>query len=779
VLLTVAGLGISGLVFVYVSIRLDNSDSTKTHAEAAGRGMGRVSMRGKGLDTKSGTSRKTFVNRHSRVIGSIEQQTLDASLPSILRPIPVWRKFSNEVQMHHRWIGVFCYYSPTYSRPVRVLSLLLNIVTMLFLEAVTYDLADPDDGSCERMKTRPDCLREQSSLANTNKCYWDPTNSSCQIRPIDNDFLRVMIVALFAALISTPFALTFQSLIMFVLAGQTIDKSDTNQVSSTKSMSSISTSVSRIPSSLFVEQDIFRRLITEITKYRSHLSDVKREEFDMIWGLDFSALEASQNHTVMQQIKSWRSHLLTYFGFGEVPQEVKIMKELDLVRETTMKELEFFGNPWVNELEKRQRLIFLFVKDLLNGINGNILDIKDRLDNSKKLKVTYESKVLTSLFLFVMSFGMLFYVYLFAMRQTSNRQNAWFNSFITWLIFEICLVSSMMVFTQHVLIPLYILSDVKRVKQQVMRDITLFRSKMKQSLVRARQSNPSSAVRKFNAAEYFFVSSRIAQTHPELGESTIISEYATIWPKKTFSSNKNSKVQSSYDMRFKFLTQAVSRVALFALTSLIHLPEPVRELSLRLFATGGLGYVAILFHRLFLINPFLPLLPAVVILFVLYVMFLSGGSHLSLAMTYPIEEDESLRNEDEWDQDKKMTTVDPPLSTPTETHPPIDFPRESQLEGINHSTGEGIALTRRMVNQIENDPLENESLVSDIDKSSSSPNSSVENFDALISSVLMQDFWFSSSSPEQSQVDGSKIPSVELVGWDDSSSEDFESDENH
>jgi hypothetical protein len=453
VLFTVAALVISGLLFIFVSVQLDRSDAIKRKAEVALRGS-QVSVQ-----EKRSKSRLSFVKKvpkqNSRLVGSPEQQSLESSLPSVLLSIPVWRKFSNEIQMHHRWVGVFCHYSPTYSRPVRVLSLLVNIVTMLFLEAVTFDLADPDDGSCERMNTEPDCLSEQSSLANENKCYWDLSTSSCHFRPIDNDFIRVMIVALFAALISTPFALVFQSLIMFVLAGEIIDKSasnSTNQIEMGRSKSSISPSVSRTKSSL-MHQDSFRLLITEITKYRSKLNEEKREEFDLIWGLDFATLESSHLLTVLKKNVSNIFLSLLTFEFDDIPQEVRIMKELDVVAKTSSRELEFFENPWVDEVEKRKRLIFLFVKDLLDGINGSILDVKDRLDNSKKLKVTYQLKVLTSLFLFGMSFGMLFYIYLFAMRQTATRQNAWFNSFITWLMFEICLVSSMMVLTQHVLIP--------------------------------------------------------------------------------------------------------------------------------------------------------------------------------------------------------------------------------------------------------------------------------------------------------------------------------------
>jgi hypothetical protein len=164
-------------------------------------------------------------------------------------------------------------------------------------------------------------------------------------------------------------------------------------------------------------------------------------------------------------------------------------------------------------------------------------------------------------------------------------------------------------------------------------------------------------------------------------------------------------VKSSYDMRFTFLSQAVSRVALFGLTSLIQLPEPLRELSLRLLATGGLGYVVILFHRLFMVSPYLPLLPAMLIALVLYVMFLNGNSRLSLAMTHPIQEDETTpeekEDEDGHDEEKKNNevSVSPPLLDPCAS---ID---QTQSRTLDESALEGFLLAGRMASQIKEDPL--------------------------------------------------------------------------
>lgn len=47
-----------------------------------------------------------------------------------------------------------------------------------------------------------------------------------------------------------------------------------------------------------------------------------------------------------------------------------MLQELQIVREHVANEMELFENDSVTEKEKRSRLLFLFMKDLMDGING-------------------------------------------------------------------------------------------------------------------------------------------------------------------------------------------------------------------------------------------------------------------------------------------------------------------------------------------------------------------------------------------------------------------------
>jgi hypothetical protein len=215
-----------------------------------------------------------------------------------------------------------------------------------------------------------------------------------------------------------------------------------------------------------------------------------------------------------------------------------------------------------------------------------------------------------------------------------------------------------------------------------------------------------------------------------------------------------------------------------------------------LLATGGLGYVVILFHRLFLISPYLPLLPAVLIALVLYVMFLNGNSRLSLAMTHPIQEDETAPEEKEKEDEEKQdeeknneVSVDPPLLGGEESFTehaglePCLSVDQSQFRTLDESALEGFLLAERLASQIEGEPFPVEDSGSfdaaspPHDSQSSSLSSSAlidvlssEDFSSLAGSALLNDFWLSSSSSERSQRE--IIPSQKTIIWEDNSSEE-------
>ena len=143
---------------------------------------------------------------------------IEASLPEVLNEgTPFLERFSREVKVYHRWLGLIFYYSPHFTRDVRVLSLASTVIVMLFANAITYNTAYPDDGSCENYATRSECLVDDSSFSGESKCYWSDSGQ-CAFREPSSDLKQVVFVATIAALMSTPLAVLADYVIMKYIA---------------------------------------------------------------------------------------------------------------------------------------------------------------------------------------------------------------------------------------------------------------------------------------------------------------------------------------------------------------------------------------------------------------------------------------------------------------------------------------------------------------------------------------------------------------------------------
>eukprot|EP01040_Poterioochromonas_malhamensis_P009944 gene9944-biopygen1950 len=132
----------------------------------------------------------------------------------------------------------------------------------------------------------------------------------------------------------------------------------------------------------------------------------------------------------------------------------------------------------VGEVSKNKRLLYLFQKDLMPGLVGEILDGANRRDgkiedDGRSLKaVSRTMKILGWLVLGVVDVGMLFYVFLFASSQDNHRQTAWGQSFAVWMILEVVLVSTSTVILVHIFLPALIMRDVSKVTEKLMDSIT-------------------------------------------------------------------------------------------------------------------------------------------------------------------------------------------------------------------------------------------------------------------------------------------------------------------
>jgi hypothetical protein len=166
---------------------------------------------------------------------------VEASLPAVHHSTSIFTKIRTELKTHHKWFSIFYFYSEAFPRALRVLAIISNITTMLFLQSITYDLANPDDGSCETYRTDTACTAPVSPFATgESKCAWSPpsatttTGDHCMFIEPNNSVKIVLFVAVFSALISTPIAVMTSSLIKTYLAAPETEKDEHHDISSQK-----------------------------------------------------------------------------------------------------------------------------------------------------------------------------------------------------------------------------------------------------------------------------------------------------------------------------------------------------------------------------------------------------------------------------------------------------------------------------------------------------------------------------------------------------------------
>jgi hypothetical protein len=185
----------------------------------------------KKADGSSGRDKKIrFNTRAKKALVNAELAIVEESLPKVLSSRTFTDSFLEEVKQHHRWFGIVFYYSDAFPRVLRVISLATNAIVMLFIQSITYNLTNPDDGTCELLHTETACLQPRSPFATgESKCAWVPTDSAvgsgdgytCIFLEPDKSIRIILFVAIFCAVVTTPIALAADWLVGNVLAAPT------------------------------------------------------------------------------------------------------------------------------------------------------------------------------------------------------------------------------------------------------------------------------------------------------------------------------------------------------------------------------------------------------------------------------------------------------------------------------------------------------------------------------------------------------------------------------
>jgi phosphate/sulfate permease len=323
---------------------------------------------------------------------------------------------------------------------------------------------------------------------------------------------------------------------------------------------------------------------------------------------------------------------------ANVSIENVIKNELRTLHETLNIEKSLFLFFLRSEKEKSRRLLYLFQKDLLPGINGMILEGKKNRENSLIPGASTTAKIVSWISIGIANIGMLFYIFLFAIQQSSHKQQAWGQSFAIYLVIDILVVGTLIVLVMHVLIPSLSMRDIQAIQKKLSEAVNCYQIQLKQGskynpvqyedellhlpIVKAVDSGKleeKSSNSEFNAAKYLFLSTHLASYYSDLLVSKIILSFTSPWPKQSY--QYLSKVTSGYEQSSSGFMRAFSIILLFFLSSLLSMPISVQDMIMNCVSTVVTGYGIILHYQLYHISPALVIIPVIVGGFLAYLVY--------------------------------------------------------------------------------------------------------------------------------------------------------------
>jgi len=294
-LVTVGSLFIGIIIALIWSHNADHEmKKVQPYGEDVHQKSGQVAERQMKQKTKKN---KRFKMNRTKVINA-ELELVENSLPQALSSRSFTDRCIDEIKHHHRWFGIIFYFTEDFPRMLRVTSLATNMIIMLFMQSLTYNLTNPDDGTCGTFENSASCEASRSPYSTgDSKCFWVSDTNQCKFVEPSSQIKIVLFVAIFCAIISTPIALLVDWILLHIVAAPTLQQidSETTTLFDVKQFSSVvipvdsstnntsSHNLSGMEMSRKHDLSIlssFHMLLTEIQNYRSKLNKSDAIEFN-------------------------------------------------------------------------------------------------------------------------------------------------------------------------------------------------------------------------------------------------------------------------------------------------------------------------------------------------------------------------------------------------------------------------------------------------------------------------------------------------------------------
>jgi hypothetical protein len=473
----------------------------------------------------------------------------------------------------------------------------------MFFNSLFYNLVNPDDGSCELITTYQKCASEKSSLyTQSRKCYW-ADGGSCHFLEPRSNYRTMFITAIACAVLTVPVMLVLEFLFLHVLniptrviPVQAKDTSGESMARDTKAPLPREGTLAKDSS----EQQEAMDLLSSLLTYRLSLSEQARIKFDIAWGLDIPQVENYVACSIAADAIPRRFHtrhigavVSSSKGTAVKKSLVNLLSDLAEVRKAAQQEVNMMRSMDIETI--RLRLLLLFQRDLLTTVS-HYADKSQAEDRAGK-KLSIDGRIKSAVWVGVVVFdiGLLFYSYLFAVRQSHDRQIAWIYSFITWLFLEICVVSTAVVFIGKFAIPFIFYNDIAATKKIVLEELDRYRSRLLQG---SGICPPRASIKpQFDPCKYLFVSRRVALLFPMLNESAVISEFVMDTPRQP--TRKTAEQSTAIKMKFRVtaIANSLSFLLVQLLGSISNLPKPVADQLYSVLNWSLFGYLGILVQR--------------------------------------------------------------------------------------------------------------------------------------------------------------------------------------
>ena len=330
----------------------------------------------------------------------------------------------------------------------------------------------------------------------------------------------------------------------------------------------------------------------------------------------------------------------------------RVLVDLAAVENLVQKEVSILRT-YKSKRDRQHRLLYLFQCDLLPGLSGRILDLKMERDAEAHYNdgISLWVKMLGYAFVFGVNACMLFYVFLFALRQTKARQDAWFRSFLIWLGLDTILVCTLVVLVSNIVIPTYITKDLSKLKDRLVSTFRAYRQTIGGPSSSNRANGNSENDEKsekthgntgseFNSADFFFVSNRISRMaeFKQLPAAPMVSTFTTQWPKQSY-----QQVQEDSSSSYQSLVMGVRSVVVFAIAGFIKLPPSLQDSVVYMTFSTVCGYIIVLLTQLYSIHPSLIAIPVVtgIVLTQYIIRFITAARDITTTEDNNVKKDDS------------------------------------------------------------------------------------------------------------------------------------------